>query len=543
MPGFFSGLAEGLQASQEQASKQEARKIQTEQLELQRQGLELDKAKFADVHQKFVEDQELKNGMAQAAADSGFTGAMNFLKGKGEFGTAMTLEKMQEELNQSVNATKKSDLDLTVSRQQALGVAANQVLKEATNAAQSGEDPQKVWEQYQPVIKQIWPDAPKKFTPQVEAMLNIAIAQANPKEDQVKHLSATSKLMADLQQAEAAGDTRSAMNIKAVLQKQRMMTNPVTGEMVDLAYSTDPQAASQATFTQSTAVAEQAPPGTPVLAQGNAITPEMQKVQNKIQQDQKAQPGQFSVPTGYRLKNVFNKSEGIEVIPGGPADKETIDNAGRIQMMRTAQAGLNDIKSLLFDPKGNVNWETVASSRNFGVPLVSSLQFSGMPKSKGRDMRQLMEYGIQAITRSETGAAMPESELDNTILRFLPSPLDSNKMVKVKLLMYESFINGSLKLVDTNGRFNAARFDDGLNYIRVGGTFDELATGKVAPKAELESRQKLISDVESLQDEDLINKYQQDPKVGAYVAKFMKANPSATPADAIRYYAHTLKGE
>ena len=70
-----------------------------------------------------------------------------------------------------------------------------------------------------------------------------------------------------------------------------------------------------------------------------------------------------------------------------------------------------------------------------------------------------MEFGIQAITRSETGAAMPPEEVENTRTRFMPLIGDTVEIANTKLAMFEEFLGGTLKLLDPSGRFNAERFD------------------------------------------------------------------------------------
>ena len=178
-------------------------------------------------------------------------------------------------------------------------------------------------------------------------------------------------------------------------------------------------------------------------------------IQPGVQPRPPRQPGPFKAPSGFRLRDVKQPEGGLEPVPGGPRDVLTTEQAGKVQMQRTALKGLDRAKELLFDKDGSVNWTNVVTSQQFfGV--------GGIPKTKGRELRAAMELGIQAITRLETGAAMPQSEVDNTRERFMPKPGDLESTVKFKVKMFEEFINGNLKLVDPTGRFLQKRFDEEL---------------------------------------------------------------------------------
>lgn len=163
----------------------------------------------------------------------------------------------------------------------------------------------------------------------------------------------------------------------------------------------------------------------------------------------------YNIPQGYMLKDPNNPSLGVTPIPGGNKDAATPEAAGKIQMQRSAQKQLNTVKSLMFNKDGTSNSKNIVNSQKI-------LGFSGTPGTTGRTMRTAMEQGIQAITRLETGAAMPASEVDNTRERFMPTPFDTEEAKKLKFDMFSDFINGSLKLVDPSGRFDEERFQTEL---------------------------------------------------------------------------------
>jgi hypothetical protein len=158
----------------------------------------------------------------------------------------------------------------------------------------------------------------------------------------------------------------------------------------------------------------------------------------------------FKVPSGFMLKDATNPALGVTPIPGGPKDKESGESAGKIQMLRTAEAALEGASNLVFNEDGSPNWKNIAMAG------------SNVPKTEGRELRNQMEFGIQAITRLETGAAMPESEVNNTRERFQPSVFDSPETIKLKMEMFNDFITGTIKLFDPAGRLDDDRFIEEL---------------------------------------------------------------------------------
>jgi hypothetical protein len=163
-----------------------------------------------------------------------------------------------------------------------------------------------------------------------------------------------------------------------------------------------------------------------------------------------AGPG-FKIPSGYMPDP--NNPEGIVSIPGHKAERFTPEQASKIQMMRGAQSRLPMAKKLLFNPDGSVDSTNITTSRIGG----------GIPYTEGAELATVMEEGVQALTRGETGAAMPESEVDNVRKRFQPNVFDSDAVVRLKWQMYQDAINGSLQLTDPQGRFSIQKLDTELN--------------------------------------------------------------------------------
>ena len=158
----------------------------------------------------------------------------------------------------------------------------------------------------------------------------------------------------------------------------------------------------------------------------------------------------FKVPSGFMLRDPNDPAQGVKPIPGGPTDNLTAENAAKTQMLRTAQEAFKGVKDLVFDKKGGLNRINIANAA------------LNTPGTEGRMLKTMMEFGIQGITRAETGAAMPDKELDNTRIRFMPAVGDTVEVANIKLKMFEDFIGGTLRLIDPTGRFNESRFQNEL---------------------------------------------------------------------------------
>jgi hypothetical protein len=164
-------------------------------------------------------------------------------------------------------------------------------------------------------------------------------------------------------------------------------------------------------------------------------------------------PGQnptFKIPPGFMLKDQNDPSKGVTPIPGGPGDDSVTGDAAKIQMLRTATKAFDGVKSLVFKKDGELDKANLVNAE------------LNTPGTKGRELRTRMEFGIQAITRLETGAAMPPEEVENTRTRFMPTALDSDVVANLKLDMFDDFMGGTLKLIDPAGRFDSERFESEL---------------------------------------------------------------------------------
>jgi len=131
------------------------------------------------------------------------------------------------------------------------------------------------------------------------------------------------------------------------------------------------------------------------------------------------------------------------------------DVASKLAMLDTARAEMPNMEQMMFGKDG-INRDLIKQAWGIGV----AEPVAGLVSPEAGKLFAGFEYGIQAITRAETGAAMPASEIDNTRKRFMPKPWDSDDVVNQKWNAYKLFINNAKKYLDPkaakSGNWNKA---------------------------------------------------------------------------------------
>ena len=90
-----------------------------------------------------------------------------------------------------------------------------------------------------------------------------------------------------------------------------------------------------------------------------------------------------------------------------------------------------------------------ASNLSVGTPfgIIGDIGFKGgLPATNGRRVRALLLNAVNAQLRAESGAAVPESEVERAAQRFLPSPLDDAPTRKAKLEGLKEQLQATLSL-------------------------------------------------------------------------------------------------
>lgn len=143
----------------------------------------------------------------------------------------------------------------------------------------------------------------------------------------------------------------------------------------------------------------------------------------------------FAVPSGLSKKD-------REILGKKP---KAAESAGKLAMMDTARQGATIIEPILF--KGDaINTDAIK-----GAWAISNFEPSAaLASPEAQQLANAYEIGIQAITRVETGAAMPAAEVRNTRRRFLPKPWDSDSVVRQKWTAYNLFLDNASEYLEPN---------------------------------------------------------------------------------------------
>lgn len=156
-------------------------------------------------------------------------------------------------------------------------------------------------------------------------------------------------------------------------------------------------------------------------------------------------PVPYKLSPGFMLKDPSDPAKGVIPIPGGPKARFPGETASKKAMLRGAMRFLPTIDKTLFSGgnviRGKINRSALAESAAERI-------LPGALLPEGQQLNNAYEYGIQAITRTETGAAMPAEEVKNTRIRFQPSFTDSDRVIRQKRLAYELFLNDATKYMD-----------------------------------------------------------------------------------------------
>lgn len=152
------------------------------------------------------------------------------------------------------------------------------------------------------------------------------------------------------------------------------------------------------------------------LRTGEPLTPESF--------DQKLQQGQITLADVGQLP-----------IKGGSVERRSQEGAAKEALIQGTLTNLNAYEKLLFDEEGNVNRGRLAASN---TPL------GGVPGTEGRTMNALFLDALEGKIRIESGAAVPEAEVQRGAARFRPSVFDRDDTIRTKLAMLRRFAESTL---------------------------------------------------------------------------------------------------
>lgn len=190
----------------------------------------------------------------------------------------------------------------------------------------------------------------------------------------------------------------------------------------------------------------------PVTQKMVMVAPDMSWARKPV-----AQGGQSGAVPPLRPGPTVENAQQLGQAPAAPFDVMQVpgatitSSAGGVKMspeeatkFTALQEGAKDIQSAIdtLAPGGNVSELGVTSGQSF-------MGIEGIPFTAGRQSRQQMQRGIEAILRAMTGAAAPESEVQRYMGMFFPSPTDSDASAKEKLNAAKAWVDGITNLMKT----------------------------------------------------------------------------------------------
>lgn len=108
--------------------------------------------------------------------------------------------------------------------------------------------------------------------------------------------------------------------------------------------------------------------------------------------------------------------------------------AGRISGLVQAKEIADNVQTAFLKPDGKIDEGLVISA------------FANFPNSRGRNIRNDILIGADAVLRARTGAGVNVKEQDDVVKQFLPSPLDDDAGKRLKLKRFQQFIDGTLDI-------------------------------------------------------------------------------------------------
>lgn len=173
------------------------------------------------------------------------------------------------------------------------------------------------------------------------------------------------------------------------------------------------------------------------VARHNAAMEALTKTSNGIKQQladlKGGEDGQGKPPVGYRWTK--DQPGVLEPIPGGPATVQTPEQAAKTELLANGIKDVERYRGLILKD-GKVDRSLIAGMSTPGM--------AGVPGTNSRLAYSYIYNAIEAKLRAESGAAVPESEVQRMAKRFVPSPLDNDETIKSKVDRLAEFLEGSL---------------------------------------------------------------------------------------------------
>ena len=134
------------------------------------------------------------------------------------------------------------------------------------------------------------------------------------------------------------------------------------------------------------------------------------------------------------------------------------EDAGKLAMLKSTMESFAITDAMVLPDNGDVNERALDAAfyldldptpGHMGGEMILKSQGYGPGEIEGaKQYLRTMTTGIQAITRTETGAAMQDSEIKATKERFMPKPNDSPSVKKLRYLSFKYFIENAANMMD-----------------------------------------------------------------------------------------------
>lgn len=162
-------------------------------------------------------------------------------------------------------------------------------------------------------------------------------------------------------------------------------------------------------------------------------------------------PGsQGRAPPGFRWAE--GQPGRLEPIPGGPGEHIASEVAGRLAMIRTARPQMEEVRRFF--------------TRQWGVGETARNAVGGSVVAPEYDRaRRVVRLAIEGSLRAMTGAAAPQSEVDQYMGMFMPSVVDPPETARQKLDLLERFMTNAEEIV-TRGRRSGNTTTGGQDRVR-----------------------------------------------------------------------------
>lgn len=125
--------------------------------------------------------------------------------------------------------------------------------------------------------------------------------------------------------------------------------------------------------------------------------------------------------------------------PQAKLDKVTPENAGKFASMKSARKDIDQVRGIVFDAKGNLN---------YGALTAANVPFTGGVGTTGRSLKSAIYNISDVILRMRTGAAANESEVRKLAETFSPSPLDTKESAKFKLDRMQELFDEAISIAE-----------------------------------------------------------------------------------------------